>query len=498
MTKLLTIFLCLFSFLFNSQVFADIWELNSRDVSIKVESIFKTYTQNLENKYSENISYTKIESLLNQLYSLKNKSTPNGEKKIIVNSLIKLSNNYLFEKDYKNKILNEKILLNSYPSSNYFQNKVMSNDSIFREKWVWYTYVFEKHLSFWDWVSPKLSDLEFNKIDTKTDLFFITENKKAWFVTNAKKIRLISDSIIYGIPNKQNFLEEIRDDRFYIHENNIDLDILKIKNLSQNLTKDAKNKEEKIRILYDYVLKNTKYTQNLDLRDKTIFSWIETYKNNSWVCEWYAKLFQYLLYFSDINDVETIRGYVIDAIDYPTIGHAWVRIWDKYYDPTFDDPIWPSTDREYDQYLYYGLPKDIFYTNRYEYNQSNQVLEKSPLSYRKQYVQKQLVWVFQKYKNSDFNILKELQFRDSYNLDYYKKLSITDIYNSVDYTEVETFKITWTNQSIKNLQYYDITDENIENILKQINYDFNNYTLLKWINEDWEIIYRIWFNIIKN
>lgn len=498
MIKKIIIFILVWIYLLSSQVFANIWELNNKKVSIKVENVFKNFTKNLENKYSKDIAEKKINILLEQLYSSKNKFASTWDKKIIIDSLIKLSNDYIFEYSYIQEQIQSQILIKKFPSSNYFQNKINSNDSIFREKWVWYTYVFEKHLSFWDWVSPKLSDLEFNKIDTKTDLFFITNNNKPWFVTNAKKIRLISDSIIYGIPNKKEFLKEIRDDRFHIHENNIDLDILKIKSLSQNLTKDAKNKDEKIKILYDYVLKNTKYTQNLDLWDKTIFSWIETFKNNSWVCEWYAKLFQYLLYFSDINDVKTIRGYVIDATDYPNIWHAWVKIWDKYYDPTFDDPIWPSTDREYEQYLYYGLPKDLFYTNRYEYLDSNVVLEKSPLSYRIQYVQKQLVWVFQKYKNSDFNILKELQFRDTYNLDYYKPFTLNDLYNKIDYKEVEKFKIKWTNQYIKNLQYYDITDKNIENILKQINYDFNDYTLLKWINEDWEIIYRIWFNITIN
>ena len=496
MLKKIIISIFLSAYLFNSQLFANIWELNSRNVSIKVENVFEIYTSNLENKYSDNVSYSRAESLLSQLYTLKNKSTIQGEKQIIIDSLIKLSNNYLFERDYKNKIINDTLILNNYPSSKYFQNKITHSDAIFREKWVWYTYVFSKHLTFWEWVNPKLSDLEFNKINTQTDLFFITDNKKPGFVTNAKKVRLISDSLIYGIPNKQEFLKEIRDDRFYLNEINIDVDILKIKNISKNLTKDAKNKEEKIKILYDYVLKNTSYTQNINLEDKKIFSWIETFKNNSWVCEWYAKLFQYLLYFSDINDVETIRGYVIDAQDYPNIWHAWVRVWDKYYDPTFDDPLWATADKEFDDYFYYWLPKDLFYTNRYEYNQSNDVLEKSPLSYREQYIQKQLVWVFHKYKNSNYNILAELKFRDKYSLDYYKKLTLNDIYNSVSYKEVENFKIKWSNQSIETLQYYDITDKNIENILKQINYNFSDYTLLKWINTDWEIIYRVWFNII--
>lgn len=47
----------------------------------------------------------------------------------------------------------------------------------------------------------------------------------------------------------------------------------------------------------------------------------------------------YMLNYAGVHDVEVIRGHVIDAQDFPTIGHAWIRIGDRYYDPTFDDPI---------------------------------------------------------------------------------------------------------------------------------------------------------------
>ncbi len=496
--KKIIISILLWIYLLSSQVFADIWELNNKKVSIKVENIFEKYALNLEKKYWDNIAQKKISILLDQLYSAKNKSQSNWNKEIIIDSLIKLSNHYIFENNYKKEQINSQKLINNFSSSKYFQHKVKDSETIFRENWVWYTYIFQNHLTFKSTITPSLKDLEFNKINTKKDLFFITKENKPWYVTNPQKVRLLSDSLIYWIPNKQEFLKEIRDDKIYLQNDNIDINIIKLKTLSENLTKNAKNKEEKIKILYDYVLKNTKYTQNINLEDKKIFSGIETFKNNSGVCEWYAKLFQYLLYFADVNDVETIRGYVIDAQDYPKIWHAWVRIGNKYYDPTFDDPLWTNNDKEFDDYFYFWLPKDLFYTNRYEYMDSNEVLEKSPLNFREQYVQKQLVWVFQKYKNSNYNILAELQFREKYSLDYYKKFWLTDIYNSIDYTQVEKFKIKWSNQYIKNLQYYDITDKNIDNILKQINYNFKDYTLLKWINEDWEIIYRIWFNIIIN
>jgi hypothetical protein len=66
-------------------------------------------------------------------------------------------------------------------------------------------------------------------------------------------------------------LEEVRDDKYHI-QNETDNDFTKLKIISKNLTKDASNKEEKIDILYNYVLKNITYTQPIDLKDKKIFS----------------------------------------------------------------------------------------------------------------------------------------------------------------------------------------------------------------------------------
>lgn len=477
-----------------TQTNANTSELNENNISINIENIFIKYTKNIEKKYSNNTSVKKIEVLLDKLYNIKNTQELSWNKKDIIDDLIKLSNEYIFDNFYKQKTIKDSILIKNFPISKEFWKTTNTNDSIFLENDTWYTYVFEKHLSFKDNYSPTLKDLEFNKIDPRNDLFFINNNKPA-FAVEFKKVRLISDNIIYWIPNKYRFLQELRDDKFYLHDYNTDKIILDIKKTSQELTKDISKKEEKIKILYDYVLKNTQYTIDLNLEDKKIFSWIETYKNKSWVCEGYSKLFQYLLYFSDIQDVETMRWYVIDAIDYPTIWHAWVRIRDRYYDPTFDDPIWWLNDREFNQYLYYNLPKDLFYTNRYDYWISQPVLEKSPLSYREQYVKKQLAEVFQKYKWEKYNILKELQFRDDNNLDYYKSLSIEDIFSKINYLEVDNFKIISSNKNITNLQYFELNNENISAILNQINYDLEKYKFMKWKDAEWNISYRIWFNI---
>jgi hypothetical protein len=63
----------------------------------------------------------------------------------------------------------------------------------------------------------------------------------------------------------------VRDDKFHIQQET-DQDFVKLKIISKNLTKDLYKKQDKIDVLYDYVLNNVQYTQPIDLKDKKIFS----------------------------------------------------------------------------------------------------------------------------------------------------------------------------------------------------------------------------------
>ena len=77
----------------------------------------------------------------------------------------------------------------------------------------------------------------------------------------------------------------------------------------------------------------------VDLDDLQIFSGIETFRDGEGVCTGYTKLMLYMLLIAGISDAEEIRGHVIDAPDFPEIGHSWIRIGERYFDPTFDDPL---------------------------------------------------------------------------------------------------------------------------------------------------------------
>ena len=60
-----------------------------------------------------------------------------------------------------------------------------------------------------------------------------------------------------------------------------------------------------------------------------------------------------MLSLAGIHDVEVIAGHVIDAADFPQIGHAWIRIGDKYYDPTFDDPVGSTQTKTQENYRFF-------------------------------------------------------------------------------------------------------------------------------------------------
>ena len=87
--------------------------------------------------------------------------------------------------------------------------------------------------------------------------------------------------------------------------------------LVDNLVKDSKNEDEKILAIYNRLIKNIEYPITYDLSDFKIYSGLETFENKSWVCEWQALLFYYMLKIAWIKDVEYIDWYVVDSEDFP-------------------------------------------------------------------------------------------------------------------------------------------------------------------------------------
>lgn len=362
--------------------------------------------------------------------------------------------------------------------------------------WYYYSYNFDAFSSindnYWFYVS-NLNNLGFDK----NTLLYINKDNKFNFVSKYKVNKLINKDFLNDIWNKWLFLNILSDDYKYLNKNYL-VDLINIKHLTKKITKGL-NDEEKIKVIYWWILKNIDYTSWYKLSDYRIFSWLETYENKNWVCSWYVKLMTYMLLFSWINNIEDIRWYVIDAKDFPNIGHAWLRIWEKYYDPTFDDPIWATITKKFNEYKYFALPKDLFYTNRFDYWKLPEYIKKLSLEERKKIIFNNLAKLVNKYLWKNYLLLKPFEFRKKYNLGFKEKLTISDLKNILKYYYVDDYKFydkNWIKKYITSIVYYSVNDNNIEKVLSDdFNYDISWLYLFKWKDENWNISYILTNNV---
>ena len=374
---------------------------------------------------------------------------------------------------------------------NSFKIKVLKNDNMFLENWVWYTYTYSQYKKLWKWIILSKNDFKNAWLDTSTTILLLDDKIWVSFVTDYKKVKLISDYIISWITNKQEFLRELADDKKSLN-NDTDKLFLELKTETLKLTKWL-SKTDKIYKIYDYILKNISYSKTFSTDNKEIFSWINTYENKDWICGWYSKLNLYMLSFAWISDVEVKTWYVLDSPIFPDVGHAWVRIWDKYYDPTYDDPIWVSKTKTYSQYKYFGLPKDLFYTNKFDYGTLPSNLKSTNLESRKILIQNNLLKISDKYVNKNYLLLKPFTFRKANSLTYNEKIKVETIKNIIPSYDVNNYKYKDNNQvkSITTLDYYTINDSNIETLLKQIDYNLDWFKLFKWDNWTYRLSYNV-------
>ncbi len=177
---------------------------------------------------------------------------------------------------------------------------------------------------------------------------------------------------------------------------------------SQNITKNLTTDEDKIKAVYNWINKNIIYDN--DSFDK-ILNWerwnidsisaIETFYNKKWVCQWIWELFGEMLKNSWIKNVEIKNWYALDW--WFNFWHVWAKIWDYYYDPTYDLYNGEQT------YKRYKLPKDLFYVDRIDFSDITKINEYK--SYSKEQINNIIknwyLWLIDKYKNDNYEILKE-------------------------------------------------------------------------------------------
>jgi hypothetical protein len=210
----------------------------------------------------------------------------------------------------------------------------------------------------------------------------------------------------------------------------------------------------------------------------------------------------YMLMFAWIEDVEVIRWFVLNAPDFPKVWHAWVKIWGYYYDPTFDDPIWNNKTKEFNEYVYYKLPEDLFYTNRYNVSDLPEELKTKSQVELENIVNKNLFNLVSKYKDSWYNLMKYtlmmykngLNYNDVINISTFKNLITT---YDVNWSDMSFYK-NWVKIYIRQFKYYRLEESNIKDVLSTINYDLSNKSIFKWDLWNWIYEYRLVYELGLN
>jgi len=249
----------------------------------------------------------------------------------------------------------------------------------------------------WNWVSIFKTNNSYYALDTtkfsysilpKQD-FYLSQysnlsNPKDWVIIDTKNgIKILNNYKIYtldiNVPetNKKLVLQNIAEDKIHFFswsiKNETQRVYMDITNITKKIIKDKKTEQEKIYTIYKWIADNISYDKNVsnildswtvdlnalvDTFDKNIFSWIWTFEYRSGVCQWYTKLFAYMLSIAWIKDIEIEYWNANNGKWY--IAHAWMRIGLLYYDVTFDD----NNNWIDKSFIWYALPYNIMYATR--------------------------------------------------------------------------------------------------------------------------------------
>lgn len=383
--------------------------------------------------------------------------------------------------------------------SSLFSHYLTANHKVQEISGIYHSYNFIHYSFYHDSYGAYQSQLDASGFEYNSTLLYYNDDGSYNFVTDYETYPIINTQDIFGVPQKQLFLDYLREDSKY-QSTDISSELMRLKNISDSLTSWVSH-QQWIKNIYNWILNNVEYSQNIDLTDQKIFSWIETFKNKSWVCTWYTKLSSYLFYFAGYYDVEVIRGHVIDAEDFPQIGHAWLRIWDLYYDPTFDDPIWAQNTKTIDQYKYFGLPKDIFYANRFEYWDLPESFKTATKSQINQHIFNTLSNLIPKYKTTlhEYPVFAQINFKNTYNISAETSITPDILASNLWSYSVEDnsfiFQQNGETKQITHIRYYTLTNNNTESVLDILWYDTGDMTLFDWQLDDWQREWRLWYEL---
>lgn len=479
----------------------------------EIEKIYNRFLQKIEVKYPSVSHQNDILQLLSKKIPEVSYSSKDPNKRKKLSTLLDYNNEEIFKRFIRDELSleDQKELEAEQSKIQNFRKKTYSdlaadaawlvtdNWKIYEKNGSYVSVNYSGSLFFDDVYGVSYQSLQNADINVENDFVY----KKEWgdfhFIINHTQKDLVKVSDVFGLSNKAEVLSQLWDDAK--HKNsNIPQTFQDIKKKTQELTQWLAE-EEKVAAIYKWILEHMEYSKVVDFTNTQIFSGIEGFNTGDGVCTSYSRLFAYMLSFADIIDVEVIEWYVIDAQDFPQVGHAWVRIGEKYYDPTFDDPVWFWRNKTADEYLYYGLPKDIFYTNRYEQDMLPKALKLASDEEITKHIHDRLRRLIPKYSAelSMYPVFAPVTFRENYNISPLIKITPQILSATIgDYkVDGENFSFTkkWKKEYITSLRYFILNDSNTEDILKQIHYKLDDYYLFEW-NENGKKESRLAYDVI--
>ncbi len=168
-------------------------------------------------------------------------------------------------------------------------------------------------------------------------------------VTIFDNIKLFPTSYLENSPNPMWVLSAIWKDLYYYKDTDVEKQMWDIKTKTSEIISWANSQDEKIKKIYAYVTSSISYdSYTLDylawkFNEKTylnnvndkVFSWLWAFKDKNAVCDWYTKLLLYMFEYAWVKDVK-IETWKADVWWWKIVPHAWMRIWNLLYDPTWD------------------------------------------------------------------------------------------------------------------------------------------------------------------
>jgi len=362
------------------------------------------------------------------------------------------------------------------------------------------SYDFSSYKYFPDNYGIYKADLEKSWLDVNNTIVYLDDEGRYNFISEYKTHSFSWINDFSNATDLHTMYQYIAEDSKYPSAN-MYWQLTEIKNVAEALRKQSGNDQEYISAVYNWVLENIEYTQNININDEEIFSGLETFENKQWVCTWYSKLTAYLLLFGWISDSEMIKWHVIDAADFPEIWHAWVRIGESYYDPTFDDPVGLNVTKQPDEYKYFWLPRDIFYANRFEYADLPEWFDGLSDDNIDTYIYDNLLELSKKYswEVSKYRVFSPIIFRNTYSIPEKTVITPSLLASKIWSYEVKnnSFSFMENNKkrTIKNFNYYSLDDSNTEDILSILNYDIDSLYLFDWELDSGERTWRLAYDI---